>query len=68
VALSNSVVLEVDDARGCHLDGTENGNYFKDSVVKARRNKTVIFFVATPKVGAPHKARDIKHNDTLQTW
>lgn len=49
-ALSYAMVLQVHDARCCHLYGTKDGNHFQDLVVDGGRIKDIIFFASSPKV------------------
>lgn len=57
LALGNAVVLQVDQARCCHLYGAKHSHHFKDTVIKTRCKKTVIFLGATPEIGPTHKTK-----------
>jgi len=67
MALGDAVVLQVDDARGGHLNGAEDGHHFEDAVVETGSDETVVLLVATPEVGAAHETGDVQHDDALQT-
>jgi len=56
MALGDAMVLQVDDARGCHLNGAKHGHDFHQSIVEAWHNETTILFVSAPEIGPTHKA------------
>ena len=65
MALGDAVVLEVDDARRRHLDGTENGDHFQYAVVETGRYETVVLFIAAPEIRPAHKTIE-NFNSTFQ--
>ena len=67
MTLCDTVVLEIDDAGGGHLNGSENGDHFEDAVVETRGDETVVLFIAAPEIGAAHETGDVQDDDPLQT-
>lgn len=55
VALGDPVMLKVNNARSCHLDRSEDGHNFQDAIIETGGDETVVFFIASPKVGSAHK-------------
>jgi hypothetical protein len=62
LALGNAVVLQVDQARCCHLYRAKHSHYFKDTIIKTRCKETVVLLRATPEISPTHKTEKEKLN------
>lgn len=59
--------LQVDEAGGCHLRGSEDGHNLEYAIVEAGRQEGAArSALTTPEVGAAHEAGDVQYHDALQ--
>lgn len=54
-ALSNSMVLQINESWSGHLNGTKDGNNFKNVIIDTWSQENIIFFGASPKVDTTHE-------------
>lgn len=62
-ALSDAVLIEVDNSGRGHLYSMKNCHYFDDAVIKAGMQES-IFFPHTPEIGSTHEAETTQHAAT----
>lgn len=55
LALGDAVVLQVDEARCCHLYRAKHSHYFKNTVIETWCEETVVLLGTTPEIGPTHK-------------
>lgn len=67
MTLGDTMVLQIDDTRGRHLNRSEDGHNLQHAVVKTGSNKAVVLFVASPEIGTAHKTGDVEYNNALET-